>query len=570
MAANAQSPSRDGGLPASFLATVSGNKSLFLVVILLAIFVCTGFSALSALMVLGEVLIEDFPEEDGFRGRLLLKGILFALCTLASACGVVILKRPQALEPLSPLESSRGAHAFFLGVCAFAALVLLPHLQTFPWAAPDEYHHLVVAKNLQQHGAYASGHPQSGFKYFDDYDSVGPPLIVAMATVFSVTGVSVGPGRALVGCSFLVLCLAAYALCLPVFGARSSALSILMMFMALNTIYLARTVYGEVPAFLFFISGLVLWSRSLDGRSVVGSAAGAGVLFGLAVMTKTFIAISAWAFLAAWLYDRSTFRKIGWKQVVYPALGVVVVFVPWWLLKGRSADLIQEHLSTILYYRHSLMFGFDSMLKGFAWLAKNSFVILAAGLSVAWVIPTVFRTRYSPAFVVLILMAIEFVFWWIFFTPGHIPRYLWYSFAIFALLSGPLVERCVKGIRTASVTSRACCVLVLLICVGPGIGRTIEKTAKVYGPSEMESDTALAEYVSALPHDARLATTYWPLEKSLNFLADRYVPYVDGDDPSIGGFDTVFWDSQARPIPPQILKVDRRVGRYIVVTKEDK
>ena len=46
-------------------------------------------------------------------------------------------------------------------------------------------------------------------------------------------------------------------------------------------------------------------------------------------------------------------------------------------------------------------------------------------------------------------MAALFGFWWIFFTPGSIPRYMWYSGAIVAAFSGPMFV----GLATNMATS---------------------------------------------------------------------------------------------------------------------
>lgn len=93
-----------------------------------------------------------------------------------------------------------------IGAGLLAVLVctlFLPRLDVYPWAAPDEVHHLTVAKNIAVHGAYASGHPDRGLDYFDTYDSVGGPVLLPVAGAFTVFGAGLGVARGVMVLFFL-------------------------------------------------------------------------------------------------------------------------------------------------------------------------------------------------------------------------------------------------------------------------------------------------------------------------------------------------------------------------------
>ena len=159
--------------------------------------------------------------DPGLLAGVALRALLAALVLGVALAGVWGLRGAAAAPVAQTVDGAAfgAVHAAGLGlVLCLAALVLLPRLAAYPWAAPDEVHHLGVAKNLAVHNAYASGSPEQGFHYFDPYDSVGPAVLAPVAGAFKLFGVSVGGARVVVACFFLALCAGLFLLAAPVLG----------------------------------------------------------------------------------------------------------------------------------------------------------------------------------------------------------------------------------------------------------------------------------------------------------------------------------------------------------------
>ena len=227
------------------------------------VFACTGFAACAGWFMLASHA-PVLAEEGGRPAfRLAVKSALFTALALL-ALWRPVRTRPR-VTPDAPVTetrpSSRQGWAWLGGALALAALMVLPRLYAYPHAEPDEIHHLIVARNLAVHGVYATGHPAIGFEKFDDYDSVGPPVILPIAAVFKMTGVSLAGARGVMALYSLVLCVALFVLLRPIIGARSAALGVVLMTFAFGSVYLARALYGEVPALFYITLALMRGAR---------------------------------------------------------------------------------------------------------------------------------------------------------------------------------------------------------------------------------------------------------------------------------------------------------------------
>ena len=568
----------DGGLHARMGAHAGARlfgaeAPLYATITSLAVFACSAFAATAGFVLAALYLRGDYVEPDPFLSRLLFKTAFFALLAAASAwcayrCAPAInLEREQpAAEPLATIRTR--VLLFFAG--ALAMLLVFPNLGRYPWPAPDEMHHLIVARNLAEFGTYASGHPDGTLIHFDPYDSVGPPVLVPVAAAFSVSGTSIEAARILIALSYLLLCVFAYLLVRRRFGASAAAIGILLMTTAFGSVYLARSLYGEVPALMFLFAGLLLWRRAYSSSTSARFGVAAGVCFGMAALCKTFILIGAPAFLAVWIYDRLTWRRILFvPHVLLPALGLVGVLSSWTLVEAAFRDPgSEEQISTLVFYRHSLMFGLDSVTTLFSTMGLQILPLLAATAVALLLLPTVFAKRYDPAIAVLGLLLVLFAFWWVFFTPARIPRYLWYSCAITALFSGVYLQHFLVRLRQHRL-SRGAIVLgcsIGVVVVAAGLIRLGEQSQLVYAVDRVAPERALAAYVETLPEDARIATVYWPAQRSINFLANRPIEVLyEGEDAT--AYDLIIYSERMSPIPVALNEATR-FGHYLIVESE--
>ena len=264
------------------------KAGVYITVGLVMALVCSAFAAAASWVVAYLYFAGSFGDSPGFGLRILVKAIAFTVA--AGACLWVVAKRivPPA-GPDSTIDVVRsGSKWSFIPAALLAALLLFSNLDRHPWPAPDELHHLIVARNLAAHGAYASGLAPD-LVWFDRYDSVGAPVIGLVAGAFKLFGVGIASARGVLASFGVALTILVYFVFLPLYGARASGLASFLALAAFGTIYLSRSLYGEVPALAFVLLGLLAWRRGLR-RGGFGLLMAAGLCFGLAILTKAFIA----------------------------------------------------------------------------------------------------------------------------------------------------------------------------------------------------------------------------------------------------------------------------------------
>jgi 4-amino-4-deoxy-L-arabinose transferase-like glycosyltransferase len=534
-------------------------------------FICAGFTSVASLVLWLAFLLWDDTGEPGFLAKLLIKGILFGALALVSLRLLRLQGRAwetirDRRETNTPVDTRRNPLAIAVALMV-VTLIVVPFLDTYPHIEPDESHHLIVARNIAEFGVYGSGHPDMGFKWFDDYDSVGPPVILPVALSVKLGGVNLFSGRLVMALFFVALCVVIYSLSRPLFGSSSATVAMLLATAALGSAYLARSVYGEVPALFFLIAGLWLWRNAIAGQHVVLNALLAGLCFGLMILTKYFMAIALWAFLGVLLYDRLTFRKLRVVHVILPATCALAILALWLAVQNAyrpdGADVTAGHLSM---YKHNLMFGFDPLPKTLGFLLRHSVTVLVSIAAMVAAAPVIFYRRYDPAAAVLFLFAPFIAYWWIFFTTGNIPRYLWYAIVIVAVFTGPLAWLLIRGMqRTNKLTARIACIIFAIPVLAPYMLNTWMELSGIYSRNDMKDEYALVAYVQSLPDGENLSTTFFPIERTVNLLAGRSIARIPAAREAVANSGLVIVDSVSQEMLLNDVTTVERFGRYAVV-----
>lgn len=533
---------------------------------------CSVFACAASLTLLALDSNGPFPAS-----KLVLRIVLFA----ALAGGTVLLlwycfRRPFLYTPTGETEVPiRGGALSFLLPLAFAATLVLPRLGAYPWAAPDEVHHLLVARNLAIEGLYASGHPATELRRFDTYDSVGLPVIGPVAATFRLTGVGTVHARIVMAGFFLALCVILFVLLSPLYGSVAVACALAMMTAGWGSVYLARTLYGEVPAFMFLAVGLWFWRKALQTPRPVVEGVLCGLAFGLAVLTKTILVLCAFPLLGVLVYDRLTFRRIRWPHVVLPSIAAACVVGAWWAVQAAGHhDVSGGAETTLAVYRHNLMFGVRSVPAALAAIPQGPLTALALLLGTLSIFPRIFARRYDPALAALFLIAAFFAFWWLFFTPARLPRYMWMSLATAGMFSGILMWNALVGAGDLVAgkggnLKRLVWLVVALVVAVPGAIRVGAEYRRVYTWDEMGDDYAAAEYVRALPVDVKVGTTWRPLAGTLLFLADRPVDTLETAPSPVASNTVVFVDQRSQKDVVAGREPSLRIGHYAVFAGRD-
>lgn len=527
---------------------------------------CSLFSGTVAVLLVATLVQADF-HEDGLTLRLLIKGGVFLAAALG--CLFVLLRLPSPkfdqIDDASE-KPSRTPNVLVAGGLLLVVLLLFPNLDGYPWAAPDELHHLVVAKNLAVHHAYASGHPDTEFEYFDPYDSVGVSVLGPIAIMFKVFGESIPVARCFtVASMFLLIWGVLRLLRFNGVGASGAAVTVLVI-ASFGSVYLSRSLYGEVPALMFLVWGLVFWHKALGVPKPSGWAVLTGVFFAMAVLAKMFMFIGAFALAAVFLSDLVRERRIRWHQVIIPAGVLISLVAAWWIVAGMYTN---SGGSMAVYYRHYLMFGFDGFREGISWFTSQPLYVVVMLIALGGSIPVMSKLQWSPPLLVLLITAVLYAFWWVFFTPGTIPRYLWYTCVILGVFAALPFTAAVKRLASRPGTPRQLllCIGVVGIIVVDAASRLYEQADLVYRHDQAGDERGMALYLEDLPADSRIATTYWPAELSMNFMADRVVTVVADYETGMQDYDVVIMNRDFTPIPDSLPDATTRIGRYVIVSQ---
>ena len=532
---------------------------------LIVLFMCASFTCVASFLLIGLVLLSLEKPNYHLLMTTAVKGGFF-LC-VTCLLGFLFFRKKRSFandEPFtSPIKPpSRRTKVFcLLMVLLLPAVILFPRLGAYPWIAPDEAHHLAVAQNLALHGVYASGNEESGFRMFDNYDSVGVPVIAPIAGAFKIFGVSLAVARGVVAFYYILLCLGLFLIFLPT-GPVPATLGILLATVGYGTIYLGRTLYGEVPALAFVVWGLLAWRHALTHRPHVWSLV-AGISLGLAILCKTILLMSAFAFLAVLLLDWFTERRLRLPLILWPAVGVITTLVFWVIIKHLvTLNTTPSAGDTLGLYQHYLMFGWHSPANAFRRFTAEYWQTLAIMTALLYGLIITARSKRDPAQTLLVLLAVFYLFWWSFFTPCQIYRYSWWSYVIGGCFCGILYGN--LFMVSISRLKPVCSIAVVLFLL-PFLPNAAHEISSVYHEDETKDEYAVAKYLDQVSPNQRVLTTYYPLGMTLGFLCQRTVPTIDAIPPIISSDIVILVDTRDQSPLLGDHTPEVRLGRYAVL-----
>ena len=502
----------------------------FLTFALLAILVCAAYTAAASWLLWAFLAAQPGLESGAFLWKLAVKGFVSALAVLIVLPLLWRTSRQIGSHKSAPYHAGAYRIRWLAPPLLIAAALVVPHLNDYPRTAPDELHHMIVARNLSEHALYASGHPDKGFRIFDPFDSVGAPVILPVAGMIRILGTEIWPARLVIAMYFLALCACAWAFVSPIFGPVAATGAAMFLPLAFSSIYLGRSVYGEAPGLFFVLLGLLFWRRALHRQGIAAGIA-AGAAFGLAVLCKTILVLGLLAVAVTALLDRLTERRIRLFHLLAPATGALAVLGAWFVVQWAVGRPPSENAGgTLGLYRQYLLAGWGAAVRNFPLLLARPWAHLVILCCVPAVAVRIVHRRYDPPFLVLVLTAVLLGYWWVFFTPGQHPRYLWYTYAISGMCTGIVAATMLAAAFQASVarTVRVLLVLLSILAVAPWANWLISQTREVYTNREMAADRALAAYVATLPKDCRIGSDHYPVRGMLGFLTGRWIE-IDAD-----------------------------------------
>lgn len=329
------------------------------------------------------------------------------------------------------------ALTFFLAIACIAGAARIVYWSATEQVSFDGAMNLEVARSLAEgHGYKRLYADRSGFSH--EIQSRAP-FIVPAAGVFAVFGVGIWQAQFTNLLYVVALVVVIFVLVRRWTSRRWALLAVAVCLWTPGIREIAMNGYGEVPALVWWLAALVVL-RDVDGRAGHARLFVAGVLLGIAVLTKTVLAIGLIAILPAIFMVLASYRSRG-KSVILGIGGLLCGL----LLPGILYEIahffaigdihkwhawVREEMHAI-HMQAGTEEGFQDthgigakMLIHLQLLADN--IGLPFALLPFWLLGPIvlgfvtrrhFPTHARAALLALVLFAGIYFFWWLGFTP---------------------------------------------------------------------------------------------------------------------------------------------------------
>ena len=434
-----------------------------------------------------------------------------------------------------------GRHKLVARLAALAGVLLLAlvNLTSYPTSWYDEGAYLHVPKTLIQYGRYAE-RSSEGFRYFSVSLGVGPTVLLPIAAMFKVFGISLWSARLVIVAYLIGSVICFFGLAKVLGGERLAwvATALLVASRGVSLLEFGREALGEVPGFFFVVAGLWVWFADWE-HADWRRALAAGVLLGLATVTKPqYLIMIAPALALGWLANLIYYRSAPQRSFLIPGITLGLIFVAWqvfviaFLGPGTfSANLASYREGAVA---EAIVFLPNLMAASVRWLLSPSIYlgvlipVLVYGITLA--IP---RQRDGQRWGLVMLMISIHLIWYVVFSVGWV-RYAFLGVALSALcvarFFSDLTERfhvdwkaLPDAWRTGALRWQTTALRVVLIgWVAVMIGVPLLQSLKDVLLPPPNSPQAMAAYMNTnVPRDAVVET--W--EPEMGFLTDHNYHY---------------------------------------------
>jgi hypothetical protein len=396
-----------------------------------------------------------------------------------------------------------------VGLTGMVLLSLLAayHQPYYPVVWLDEGFLLQGPINLVRFGKYAMRSVE-GFRILDQpLIANGPGVVLPIAAAFAFFGIGLLQARLVMAVYLVLTAMAFFALARRMYGEPAAAISLFLLLAVPREgfLWFGRVALGNVPALGYFLTGCLLWLASLE-RDSARHALGAGLLFGLAMVTKGQYGLIVPALLVVALVDRVYFREIGLKKIALPLVTAVGCLGLWYVV--QLALVGWENWSQLLNATRAssrvTVFAFrPSRIPGSLWYLVRSGLLLFVipGLLYAgWSLRN--RDLGSCQRLLPIVFVVIWLCWYAFVSVGW-HRYAFAPYAIGLLFAGKFVVDAIRFLRGRCVSGslgrleayvRGGAVLLIAAILLAGIWGFIQQVRDIVA----EPDTSLQRFAEYL------------------------------------------------------------------------
>ncbi len=294
-----------------------------------------------------------------------------------------------------------------------------------------------AAVNLLERGRYGTGHQE--FQDFDHRLQTGPTVVLPAALSFWLFGVDNDTAQFANLVYFVLFFIVAVLFVNRHGGAASAFLAILLLAQTPELGPLGLGFYGEIPALVFFIGGLLVVDK-LEADPPIRAAYGAGLLLGLSILTKIVMLIPVFSVLLVVFFASITRRPIRLRHwtgmaaglaapiAVFEAVKLLVlgpaIWVEWWAvmvrrIAGQGLPLGMADTPGVLPKATSHLGILSEMIGVPAWSVLLLVIAPTFLFLLLWRHERVAKaSRSLPVSVVALwLAASSYLAWWLLLTP---------------------------------------------------------------------------------------------------------------------------------------------------------
>ncbi|MGH8172604.1 MAG: ArnT family glycosyltransferase [Rhodanobacteraceae bacterium] len=356
----------------------------------------------------------------------------------------------RAHPPSAEVDGMRRAERATARRVAFAGLLLVAAVVAFAlarlcvWAWTQQVS-FDGAMNLEIARSIADGHGYrrlySDHTAFSHAIQTRAPFIVPAAAVFAVFGVGIWQAQLTNLLYVFALGWAVFVLFRRHASWRWGLLAVAVCFATPGLLEVGMNGYGEVPAFVWWLAGLLVLYRNVEAEPVTAlRCVAAGFLFGVAIVTKTVLLIGFAAIVPVWLVHQA--RLAGLRSAALGLFAMLAgLLVPilgheiWHAIAVHDLSRWRLWLDDEWRAIHMQAGTRDGFFDTPAWTAKitshlgllsGTMKFPAALLSlclVAWAALVIVvrqrlpRTSLRPVLLTLALFAALYLAWWLAITP---------------------------------------------------------------------------------------------------------------------------------------------------------
>jgi len=449
-----------------------------------------------------------------------------------------------------------------------------------------------AARMLAEHGRYATYY--NGYRDFDLHVTTGPTVILPTALVFKLAGVTIITAQLPNLLYFILLFILASHFAFRHAGLVGAFLSILLLLATPGLLDKGFRLYGELPAVVFFLAGLLLLDR-LPTEAHSSAAFVAGACFGLSFLTKFIMLIPLVPVPLVLVFGRNSSPRNRLRTFLPLAAGFTIpvmlfeweklmILTPptyrqWWrAFTGRAVSQglpgfmgdTPGILPKLLHHFSLLM---DKTNTPMISLGVFLLLPLAVFVSMNWFSRNR-KSTPSPSIWILACAAFVQVSWWLLLTPTsrtllrRVLVGLILQEVFVAVVLAWMIGRAIRAWQTPATSSHGRFIRAL----AGGIAMILATGTTVYAsrnlpaswPSTKEwpgrqDDESMARLMKSLPDRARFYSKGWWRAPILSALSGRKI-----DD-----FDLFPMSQIGLPLDQTYLVVDRyfRSSRALWVRK---